>query len=986
MSISSCTHVTYSHILQSEVVHAFRRCLCVGRFSHQLEIGSISTIDVAELRAVDFSTARAVASSPASNANNGGIRSGFASPGIASITASLGFASATQSNGPAGGRQQRRTNRCALWMRQIVGRARPDDDMDDDTDTDSGRHRYDMRRHGGTGAAGGASARQPTRRSFRVVKCALVVQLCAMVGAALTVRYAERNIYQLEVWAVALTVFFVACVLLAVAVTAVQPQRVNRNYYKVPLVACTASTALFASVLLVGQLDYTAWVRFAAWLAIGVPVFLLARRRSEERKWRTTGSGISKIQAMHNRGFMGGSSRSLAPAKQRVPAALAVQTAAQMVEICEVDETSEADEQYVVPLPPLTSGTTNETDNETTNGQLTAVAAVLITPGGDLNNDHIGNEDVYATVNKDRNNNSGHLSNVNGHDTTKQKAEVQSSASIRRTPSPSSSYDDIVLASDIMESLSERKEPNGKTYYLDVDVNAPPPSALAVALSSTAPEATVMPENDAASQKVVSKSIPSTCSAQRRESAESLRENSANDAFEMQTSTIALVHMGHVAFSDEDDDDEANEDVTKAQQQRNYNHNVDTERANEMEIISVNTPVAKQTQYNFDGDSSDDGQPLPASNIFAHDSNTDDSGHEHENDTIGNLQHVEDTFDVVGAEQSFTAVQRRHVDSAASDSNANNNFKERLSMLLAQNRSLNRQTSAHVTKLEETGGGGVTDSPLPTSKSVGDLSTLDATGATLRQRFTVTDVVLAQGATDAAITPPPAPAFNADLYNGLQASIPTPDYDDDNNDEKDPPALQFSSTSTTGLAAAAAESADEPSADDLKVSIRAKLESILSRGPPARVNSFRLSAEQFSPIVAKKQPMPEATVLALNTMPAAKQPELHEQQTNNDNNDQNPVSDKVPDDNVTFAADKQPNQQELPHERPEKQPSMLHRTRFQDVLRSIASGANNEHDGSITARRAPAPQTRRPTLSNNKPATIADARNSLRHVDGATLL
>lgn len=828
-------------------------------------------MDVSELRAVDFATAPPL--------------SGFTStPTATSIFPfPLNGRHATASAQPP--------TSARTWLRQIVGRAATDD-----------QPRCATRYFSGSGAAPtsqppSGDQQRPTARSFYVVKCALAVQLAAMIGAALTVRYLEEHIYQLQVWAITV---LAACVLLwtvCVLVTAVQPQRVNRNYYKVPLVAATASSTLFACVLLVGMLDYTAWVRFCIWLAIGVPVFVVARRRRRERKWRGTG-GISKIQGMHNRGFV---------ADNRAPAALAVQTAAQMVEITEVDETAEQMDTYAVPA---TAGSTAGTDG----------------PGRTLDSPNDGNNN-----------------RANG------ALKIAS-----RTPSPSSSLDDIQLASDIIESLCERREPNGKTYFVD-DAASATVGAAGASISTATVDDVVQRKSEPAASDM--SELPSV----------------ATDAM---TSTIAVVHTQ--CKSDDDDD-----------------HDGDGDRVEEDDDIATNeTLAAAETGEDFDygaaqlqslDSDSSDGEPMPGGKFFIHDDGDDEDD---DNDDVGAIStQTERTFDLQPSSDispdaevsSATIAEKPTTDTNASD------FKERLSaMLLGQTRMLGRQSSF------------VGASALANVRSASDVRHSND-GA----RFTVTDVVPATaddgvGAT-AAVAPntgiPVPPLFIPDLYNGLSSAqptrMPTPDYDDDDdNDDEEAnrrvpsdqtnqpdhqpaervdahPSPDSANVNTPANNHNSGDVSDEPSADELKIAIRAKLENILSRGPPVRV-SQTLSAAGLADRLSNV-PVVVDTAAPVETLAVAAT--------------QSPPADI---DNVEVVVDEpvvvvSPSPEEVVRMTPAMTETQ-HRALFKNVLKSINTDGSRDA-GDVATR--PAAATRR-TLSA-KPATIEDARKSLRHVENVML-
>lgn len=896
-------------------LHTHTYVLFVDRYSHQLEIGSISTIDVAELRAVDFASPRLPAGTPqpfifpfslGSNArNNNHNHNGLTSPGIDRIPG-------------------HRKSTVRMWLLQIVGRATDDDDnAGGATSGMTGGPRWVSSSAAHSNGGDAFAVRRPTRRSYLVVKCALVVQLCAMVGAALTVRYAEDNIYNADVWAVTVLVLFGLIVCAGITVTASQPQRINRNFYRVPLVAGTAGCTLFACVLLVCMLDYTAWARLLVWLCLGVPVFVVARRRRRRsRLWRNV-SGISKIQGMHNRGF------SIA---EKPPAALAVQHGAQMVEITEADETAEQMDVYVEP---------------------TSVKSISAT-------DHDGNN------------------NINNVDQPQMKGQLAS-----RTPSPSSSFDDIVLASDIIESLSERREPNGKTYFVN-DVNGP---ESVVMVRSAAPcsagTASRIDNQELVEPRFVGDTQPATFD---------------DYATITMTSTVVMVHT--LGWDDPETVENAKPQPVTVPDQTNEDEKHPTNAAD-----ASNFEYGSHLQ-SLDSESSDGGEPMTKGKLFIHDSNS-DSGEEEEE--------AEDT--VEGIDEAFVASNEPSPSSDVvintPDTGATlNDFKERLSMLLVgQSRTLTRQTSAHVHTLDAiaTASGSNTTSPLMESSDSLALHRHPS------DRFTVTDVekpatqVIDLTPTDSNTAIPPPPIFHAGLYNGGNMTrIPTPDYKDNSSVviiSDDDVSVHVAMQQQQQLYQTAVEpdtkkndtsgdnssSGDEPTAEDMKSSIRAKLENILLRGPPVRVSTDRYGHSALSDRVSTAVDV--GSTVAVDPMSER----MDEAETATTTPEVVRVAENGPaqqDDhkvNATDAAAKTALDEEQQPQAQVVRPSAaaesiqrqtMHRALFKDVLKSITIDGSRAAASTVSSSSVVKPM--RHALSA-KPATIEDARKSLRHVESTIL-
>lgn len=236
--------------------------------------------------------------------------------------------------------------------------------------------------------------------------------MVAMVGVALLIRFASGHMYALAIWAIASCATCAVVVAVCLLIISVQPMRLNAYHFQAPLVSLTATVSVFGCILLIVMLDDLALIRFAVAMVVGVPVYVVAIRRNkamaarqeqEQKKWQTTTTtGISKIQSIHSNGF--------AAAKPSV-----------------------VHQPYVLPTMEQLQGSSNQMmeigvveENEKQLKAYVMADGLLETP---LNVVELGHKS--------------------------------------RTPSPTSSLDDICLASDVMDTLSERKEPNGKVYYVD---------------------------------------------------------------------------------------------------------------------------------------------------------------------------------------------------------------------------------------------------------------------------------------------------------------------------------------------------------------------------------------------------------------------------------------------------------------------------------------------------------------------------------------
>lgn len=741
----------------------------------------------------------------------------------------------------------------------------------------------------------------------------LTIQMLAMLVVALLIRFAGQNMYELDAWAVATCATFVGVALLCLVIISLQPMRLNAYHFQAPLVSVMATISMFGCILLVVMLEEAAMIRFVVWMAVGVPVYVAAKRRNRRQpKWPP--NGISKIQSIHSRGFP-----AVEPAMPFAAASMVAATEAantnQMVEIGSVDEAEKQLEAYV---------------------------------GPEMSDGHSNHENVIAMEHKSR------------------------------TPSPSSSMDDIVLASDVINTLSERKEPNGKVYFVD-ELKSDPPSddqvsdersvdtvempasvevmhTVAVIHGNTCDQSDVESisheTSGCVSQNIIEEpiavdeqptesidaivpyieAITSLESEENQTQNLSENENMCSDKDPIQGSPVTVNVRTNILTHEDKIPTEIPLEYSEATEESNQVETISDPAATPNFIsktsmlqdeIPSETLLPKLNPHNLlsatDKPNPDKtiSDPLSApevlsdyhnaiANIEAHLKNQESSDSDEEILPPSMFYH-----DGSASEEESTAP----VSPTALEANSKD-FKDRLSMLIFQNRPLNRQLS--------TTRKAVNESDEPTSHNI---------NSDIRPAITSQDP---DKLPDNSIPPPPL--FDQELYNSMKGSplyeLPTPDYPDEErsfvstkSDGKKTPASDDNSTSSD----------DEPPEQQM-VSFRDKLESILKQGQPLRASMID---GMIRPVSIQKEEKPTAIELPVILIEPS----------------------EAPDNSVSIPETKTAT--------PEPSPTAnAHRALFRDVLKSI-NRQISQQSGEVVPRRT------------RKPATIEAARLSLRHVENA---
>lgn len=386
-----------------------------------------------------------------------------------------------------------------------------------------------------------------------------------------------------------------------------------------------------------------------------------------------------------------------------------------------------------------------------------------------------------------------------------------------QTPSPTASLDDIFLCSDIENSLTEKREPNGKTYFIDGNTT-----------KSDVDEQTMIDDMDQNRAIALLDDVLNT-----EESAEKSRKSSMDDG--KKSAVIAVIHLPSSGDESENEDDnkESNEAKTQIDEQVEQ-HKYNT---NKSVSVSLNSEANNymDTEQNR---KSTGGEIIEAINHMETENVEDRPSDEITHPGIANKERVEQDDNDNGIQTIDIPEMANQID----ENTSSLTFKDRLAMLLGQQSQTIRKFNETISVDAKSPKSGMTH-----AKSEPDIMKLVFDDIRARQVDIDVDkenedsggsmtLPRAQHSANAGETAaiPPAPKFDPIVYKTIGSKV---------NPRKSPIRPTLSNAMSLDRAAVGVQQKSKvnaPETDDVHdekdrmVTIRNKLENILKRGPPNR--------------------------------------------------------------------------------------------------------------------------------------------------------
>ncbi|XP_066155947.1 high affinity cationic amino acid transporter 1-like isoform X2 [Euwallacea fornicatus] len=119
------------------------------------------------------------------------------------------------------------------------------------------------------------SIKQPNRITENIVAVDVLLYCVFCVAIGLCVIYMGSHISNGDVWAVVIISVVVSLTLIILLSLMTQPKSRKELSFKVPLVPLIPALSILVNIYLMLMLDFKTWVRFAVWMAVGLPMYYI---------------------------------------------------------------------------------------------------------------------------------------------------------------------------------------------------------------------------------------------------------------------------------------------------------------------------------------------------------------------------------------------------------------------------------------------------------------------------------------------------------------------------------------------------------------------------------------------------------------------------------------------------------------------------------------------------------------------------------------
>nr|CAI5867051.1 unnamed protein product [Callosobruchus analis] len=119
---------------------------------------------------------------------------------------------------------------------------------------------------------------QPTRLSEKIAAVDLFVYCVMCIFIGLCAIYLKEPIADGEVWAISLTSLVVFLTVIVIMSLVTQPTSRKELSFKVPAVPLIPALSILTNIYLMLMLDSHTWIRFAVWMAVGLPIYYFSHK------------------------------------------------------------------------------------------------------------------------------------------------------------------------------------------------------------------------------------------------------------------------------------------------------------------------------------------------------------------------------------------------------------------------------------------------------------------------------------------------------------------------------------------------------------------------------------------------------------------------------------------------------------------------------------------------------------------------------------
>nr|CAH7724905.1 unnamed protein product [Callosobruchus chinensis] len=141
---------------------------------------------------------------------------------------------------------------------------------------------------------------QPTRLSEKIAAIDLSVYCVMCIFIGLCAIYLKEPIANGEVWAISLTSLAVFLAVIVIMSLVTQPTSRKELSFKVPAVPLIPALSILTNIYLMLMLDSHTWIRFAVWMAVGLPIYYFSHKPYTEAQNRAATVSDDKKNGVTN--------------------------------------------------------------------------------------------------------------------------------------------------------------------------------------------------------------------------------------------------------------------------------------------------------------------------------------------------------------------------------------------------------------------------------------------------------------------------------------------------------------------------------------------------------------------------------------------------------------------------------------------------------------------------------------------------------------
>uniref|UniRef100_A0A182MYD2 Cationic amino acid transporter C-terminal domain-containing protein n=1 Tax=Anopheles dirus TaxID=7168 RepID=A0A182MYD2_9DIPT len=309
--------------------------------------------------------------------------------------------------------------------------------------------------------------RMPTNVSSSVVGVLVTIYCLLAIALSLTIFYAQDALYDMESWAWILFGVLLGLTLLVLLLISIQPRERADAPFRVPLVPLLPGISIFVNIYLMLMLDVYTWIRFGIWMGIGLVTYFV--------------SVCFGRQSAKNPDV-------------RVPHFPPVQDNTSEMGYRRNDNDTELENGSIVTVPKLSVREHQEFPQQNgfySQNLSTAISVETADKGArlmELKGPTVPSKELTVVA---------AIAAASGTISDPEEEQRQTRQPTSNTPTPKSSFDEIIpLSEGTVRGFTEKIEPNGKVYFVAQEENASDRANLRVASGEQSEPASMTDEKE----------------------------------------------------------------------------------------------------------------------------------------------------------------------------------------------------------------------------------------------------------------------------------------------------------------------------------------------------------------------------------------------------------------------------------------------------------------------------------------------------------